>query len=282
MVVGQHGKEIKVGAIIQARMASTRLPGKVLLSLPSNSGISILKRIIESAKSVKSVSFLSIATSKQEDNNPIELLANNEGILCYRGDEDDVLSRFIKISEDQQLDTVIRLTGDNPLLAIKELEEVLYFHQKNKNDYTKSVGLPLGMNFEIVDAKALIDLKNKKLTKEDKEHVTKYINDNSSYKKEVYEFKLPELQELRCTVDYPSDFAMLNLLMQNINLNNVDIIDELNSLVYKMPWIKEINNQNHQVYCFNKIEDELPVVISALSKYGLFNTLNYLNKSLRK
>lgn len=269
-------KKVKTGAIIQARLASTRLQGKVLLPIPYPNGKPIIKHIVDTIIRSELISYITIATSKNSENDTIEQFAVNENINCYRGSEDNVLSRFIYITQKEELQTVIRLTGDNPLIALRELEYAIHIHHNNNNDYTKTTGLPLGMNLEIIDAGALLSLKDKNLTAEDREHVTKFINESTDYKKEVIKFDYPQLTHLRCTIDYASDFTMMNLLLECINMNN-NIIDELLLAIQKMPWLKESNQNNYQLKYYNSISDEIELAKKLLATYGLNHTLEYLN-----
>jgi spore coat polysaccharide biosynthesis protein SpsF len=268
---------MRVGAIIQARYESTRLPGKVLMPLPFPYGKPLLKHIVDAIRLSNKINYLCIATSSLPENEAIEVFANHEGISCFRGSEDDVLSRFISVTKNEKLDVVIRLTGDNPLLAIKQLEETLQYHIDSKNDYTKTSGLPVGMNFEIVKGNVLIELANKPCSAEDREHVTKYIIENEEYKKTTYTFSHPEIESLRCTIDYPSDYAMLNMIVSKLKFK--DVISEMIEVLSENRWIASINSENHQVKFYKTIQEEVPVAKVVLKKYGLVNTIKLLKEN---
>ena len=258
---------MKIGAIIQARYQSTRLPGKVLMPLPMRDGIPILKYITDAVKRSSKINYACIATSDLKENDVIEKFAEAEEVNCFRGSENDVLSRFIQIIKKENIDVVIRLTGDNPLVDVILLDELIAYHIAAKNDYTKSVGLPIGMNYEIVNGKALTELKNKECTVEDKEHVTKYIFDHSEYRKYVYEFNFPALKDLRCTIDYPSDYAMMNLLIPHIKIGP-HIVTQLFDFINHFKWVAEINQTNHQVKYYDSYEAEVEEAKNYLLKGG--------------
>ena len=142
---------MKIGAIIQARYQSTRLPGKVMMPLPLPSGKPLLQHITDSALLSKVIDKVCIATSTLFKNDVIVDFANKQGIDVFRGNDKDVLSRFIALTRKHQFDIVVRLTGDNPLLDAQRLDEAIQYHLDEGNEYTKTQGLPLGMNFEIVN-----------------------------------------------------------------------------------------------------------------------------------
>src|SRR6202042_2477938 len=101
-----------------------------------------------------------VATSTNIENDILFNYCRENAIKCYRGDEENVLSRFIQIVKQQQFDVVVRLTSDNPLTDISLLDKAILYHIKNDNDYTKSEDLPLGMNFEIISPKALLAIED--------------------------------------------------------------------------------------------------------------------------
>lgn len=266
---------MKIGAIIQARFASSRLPGKVLMHLPLLNGKPILKYITDGVKKSNIVSYVGIATSNQIENNEIETFALKEQVDCYRGSEDDVLNRFITIAQKENLDSIIRLTGDNPLIDVQKLDEAIDYHINSENEYTKTKGLPLGMNFEIINATTLLNLKSENLSSADKEHVTKFINDNEKFKKSVYTFNTNNIADLRCTIDYPSDYAMMTILLPLITARE-NVCDQIEQIQKKYPWVFVINSDNHQIKYYNTLEEELKIVLPLLKRMEMLNTISYL------
>ena len=241
MEVGQSNK--KVLFVIQARMNSSRFKGKVLRPIPIENGKPVLKWIVDILKDTKLEHKIIVATSKAEENLKICNYCNNHQIDFYQGSENDVLSRFIEISKQfQDYDTVIRLTADNPILDPKILEKVILFHLINENDYSYTEDLPLGMNFEIISRGALLSLEKKKLTNNEKEHVTPFFKKNRCYKKGKYIPELSfEMKKLRLTIDYPLDFVVLSVILSigiSMQLDGVELIEE----VYKKnKWVLNVN-----------------------------------------
>ncbi|SDR69611.1 hypothetical protein [Gramella sp. MAR_2010_147] len=239
----------KIGFIIQARLKSTRLPGKVLMPIPLDSNKSILYRIIESLKGYNDSNYqIIVATSINHENDLIEDFCNSEDITCFRGEEEDVLSRFIEINNSYDFDAIVRLTGDNPIIDIKILAEEINHHLKEEFDYSYSQGLPLGMNFEIINPSRLADLAGKNLSMPEKEHVTLFFRNN----KIDYSINSPELnfdleiQKLRLTIDYPSDYLTLSALIAVGLKENIAGINLVKYCLKNYAWIFQGNINNVQ------------------------------------
>ena len=121
MAVGQF----KIGVIIQARLGSTRLPNKVMLPMPLGSERTIISEIIERVKDVSEISNVIVATSISKVNDDLESYIDSLKVECYRGSENDVLSRFYEIVIKHNFEYVIRLTGDNPIVDNILLKEFI-------------------------------------------------------------------------------------------------------------------------------------------------------------
>jgi len=248
MEAGQLNK-IRVGFVIQARMKSTRLPNKVLMNVPVGSGKPIIQWIVDELKDSVFKGEVIVATSVNSENNVLFDYCRSKNIKCFRGSEEDVLSRFIEIQKNEHFDVVVRCTGDNPILDIAILDKTIQFHLNNKNEYTKTESLPLGMNFEMMSSSAMLDLQNQNLSDSDKEHVTLFIRNNDFYRKGVYCPSVNnDVRELRLTVDYPSDLILVSSLLSMVNKNNDSEFGlALVERAFKeCPWIFDVNSGNIQ------------------------------------
>jgi spore coat polysaccharide biosynthesis protein SpsF len=127
MVVGQPGSP-KVGAIIQARMKSTRLPGKVLMPLPVEATDALITWPIRSLKNSTLIADIILATSENVENSPLKDVADQQNVLFFQGDENDVLSRFVEAAIQHELDVIVRITGDNPIIDVRLIDELLSLH----------------------------------------------------------------------------------------------------------------------------------------------------------
>lgn len=255
-----------VACIVQARMSSNRLPGKTLMPIPIASDKSLLLWIVEEVRKSKFQPNIYIATSLSNENDVLEAFCARHNVHCFRGDEDDVLSRFGAIVKKSKPATVVRLTADNPLIDVEALDETIAYHLEQKNDYTKTEGLPLGMNFEVVSSQAILKSDSEELSKSEREHVTLFIRNNKGFKKETYQFATEgDLKELRLTVDYPSDFLLVSTLLgfalQNETLRGLPLVQKI---YREHPWLFGANAMNVQKRQFFSLAEELKVASETL------------------
>ena len=267
MAVGLLNK--KVAFIIQARMKSTRLPGKILMPLPIIGGKPLLSYITDELKQSKFKNEIILATSINKENDVLVSFCDKQEIICYRGDEENVLSRFTNIAKNGVYDCVVRLTGDNPIIDITFLDNAIKTHFTNQNDYTSTENLPIGMNFEIISTKSLLNIENHVLTNSDKEHVTLFIRNNDKYKKEVFTCELPiEYRNLRLTVDYASDYSLLSILLSlGIQKNNLKGIALIEYAYNNYGYIFDINSSNIQKRQYSNIDEEIIEACKILDKF---------------
>jgi spore coat polysaccharide biosynthesis protein SpsF len=197
---------LSVGLVIQARMGSSRLPGKVLKKLGDKSLLGyLISRLFKMQNKVKIV----IATSNLDNDDKIESFCKLNNISCFRGDEENVLERYYLCAKKEGFEHIIRLTGDNPFIDIEELDNLIDLHLRNSSDYSRSFAvLPKGVGGEIFTFEAL-EISYKKGHKENHiEHVNEYIEGNKD------KFKISELKvdlkknrpEISLTVDTLDDY----------------------------------------------------------------------------
>lgn len=269
MVDGQY----KIGVIVQARLGSTRLPNKVLMPLPVVKGKPILEHIFSSLRSSTYNLKAVLATSVLKINDELESFAKANNFECYRGSEENVLDRFYQTATKYNFTHIVRLTGDNPIVDTKYLDKVLNELLSSKKQYLYTKGLPLGCNFEVFTYQALEEAYENATTDFEKEHVTPYIKNNNA----PYDFKIIEgnWEDFRFTVDYPSDYAFMNLLfsrIQNYSLDN--FVEEL----IQNKWLTEINSGNYQKKELNSLKDEIDSLLPILMNLGL----DRINKKLKE
>lgn len=278
--MNQH--QPKIGFIIQARMKSGRLPGKVLLNLPLSGGKPLIGWITDQLSLSRYKAKTVIATADTPENAPLVEFCASHKISCFSGDEENVLSRFISIIKREKFDVVVRITGDNPVLDMAILDSVIETHISHSNDYTKTVGLPVGMNVEVVSALALLRLENVRLDDADKEHVTHFIWNSDDFKKELVPF-FPDAgySTLRLTVDYPSDFLVLSALLSVSQNEGITGIGLVKHTLDNYPWIFEVNSTNVQKKQFKDEHEELQAAIELLRNADLFRAAIKLEKNAR-
>lgn len=195
------------GIIIQARMGSRRLPGKILMDF---AGKTLLEHILSRLSRLKDEIEVVIATSDLKQDDVVEkFCSRHEGIYCFRGDEQNVLKRYYDCATVHHFDNVVRLTGDNPFPDIEELDKLITHHEEAKMDFTENFSmLPVGVGMEIMSYKALEDsMENAKLPKHF-EHADEYILDNLDHYRHST-LAVPNAKhkpDVRLTVDTKQDY----------------------------------------------------------------------------
>jgi spore coat polysaccharide biosynthesis protein SpsF len=164
------------GIIIQARMGSCRLPGKVLRPIGT---LPLLGHISARLSTLSKPLPVVVATTKLKQDDPIVDWCKHNDLDFFRGSEDDVLERYYQCSMQFGFSHVVRLTADNPFTDIVELERLVDFHLSRCSDYTHSFGdLPVGVGAEIFTFEALKNSHYYGLGAHHREHVNEYIQEN--------------------------------------------------------------------------------------------------------
>ncbi|MDD5585102.1 MAG: glycosyltransferase family protein [Candidatus Omnitrophica bacterium] len=237
---------MRIGIIIQARVESTRLPKKALLPLPYGSKISVLEQVIRRAKQTEGVNEIIVASPESSENNIIESLSRALSVRTFRGDALDVLSRFFYAAQEHTLDTIIRLTADNPCIDCTLIGAALNLHCKKGNDYTTTKGYPLGLNVEIVSFNALKKAFTGNPSVSEKEHVTSFIYSNPetfkvSIKNAEKKYYSPDI---RVTLDTQEDYALLCSVFDHLYAGNKYFgVHAIVDLFRQKPWLKLINKK---------------------------------------
>ena len=275
MEVGQSNKIV---AIIQARMQSTRLPGKVLMPLPFNSETSILGQIFNQLRKSKFNPILIVATSKSKADDEIATFCARNHILVHRGDENDVHSRFFEILQNSEYTTAIRVTGDNPIIDFELLDFVLQNHIESQSNYSYTSDLPVGMNFEVFDVKSFLKMSIMDLTNEEKEHVTLKFKTVDSFLKKMININSGIDHKIRVTIDYPSDYLMLSFLYDIAKQNDIEPgIKLIQFVLRKYPWVFQVNESNFQKKQFTTEIEEIYYSVDLLNSIDLKKSAQYLS-----
>jgi spore coat polysaccharide biosynthesis protein SpsF len=190
--------------IIQARMFSTRLPGKILMQIGNKTLIQhIIDRLFLSGADRSEICF----ALGEEGANELSEYLDNQNILWITGDTHDVLSRYIKASQDMSIkDTIVRLTADNPFIDFLCLKDnVKIFQGEIDTDLSYPFKLPLGMGYEMFSRGALIKQLDYDLKSHHTEHVTTFIKENKNiFKVKPVNYYL-NMPDIRLTIDYEQD-----------------------------------------------------------------------------
>ena len=204
--------------IIQARMASSRLPGKILMKLE---GKSILEHVVNSLKFSKFSNKIIVATTTNQIDDKIKDICNDLGVDCFRGSSDDVLNRYYECAKLFQGDIIVRITCDNPLIDPTLVDEAIKICTENNCDYVSNMihqTYPLGYLVEVLKFNILKQNNDQIHDALTREHVTYHIRQNPAMY-DIVEFSAPEkLQrpDWRLTVDCQSDYNLMEKIFENL------------------------------------------------------------------
>ncbi|MFC4409984.1 cytidylyltransferase domain-containing protein [Chungangia koreensis] len=203
---------MKIAAIIQARMGSTRLSGKVMKELK---GKTVLSHVIERVRQSKLIEDIIIATTIHERDNIIEMEAINCGSKVYRGSEDDVLSRYYFAAKENNVDTIIRITSDCPLIDPNVIDKIIKYYLNGSYDLVTNAGsdltqrtYPRGLDTEIFSFEMLENAFLNGKENYHREHVTPFIYE---YSNKILYFKNDmDYSKYRWTLDTEDDFELIS------------------------------------------------------------------------
>ena len=234
----------KIDCIIQARMGSTRLPGKVMMKVDKTN--TILSHVINQLKSSKKIDKIIIATTDlQED----DVIVNHAKILktnLFRGNAVDVLDRYYQCAKKFSSKIIVRITADNPLIDPNIVDDIINQFLKNSSDYITNANprtYPYGTEVEVFSFQALEKASNNAKKPSEREHVTPYFHNNKEEFK-IFNIKFTEnLSHLRWTVDKENDLKFVKKIISEIKNRPISMQDII-KLISKKPEILDIN-KNH-------------------------------------
>lgn len=209
----------RIGIVLQARVGSKRLPGKVLRPL---AGKPMIQWIIERLKTCKNSGILILATTTSKQDDTLADLAKKLGVEVFRGSESDVLDRYYQCTLAYGLDDIVRSTGDNPFVDPEECDRLVDFYVRNQLDYAitstdKKGGYPLGVGVEVFSFLALKKAWKEGIASHHREHVNEYFLENADLFKQG-KMCAPTSKcapELSLTVDTIDQFEVAERIYKN-------------------------------------------------------------------
>jgi spore coat polysaccharide biosynthesis protein SpsF len=206
---------MKIVAIIQARMGSTRLPGKVLMDI---CGKPMLTRCYDRAKKAETIHEIVVATTNQEKDDVLEDFCRNNGWNSFRGSQEDVLDRYYFAAKEYDANAVVRITSDCPLIDHATIDSVVrsYLVKRDEIDYVSNLlpmrTYPRGLDTEIVSFDALERAWSEDTNPRTREHVTQYIVCNPSKFRLMGITNPIDFSYMRWTVDVPEDLELVRMI----------------------------------------------------------------------
>lgn len=235
---------MKIIAIIQARMGSTRLPGKVLKKVKNKP---LLEYQLERIQQSQLINEIVIATTQNEKDRKIIEFCNVRDIYVFQGSEDNVLERYFQAAKEYEADVIVRLTSDCPLIDPNLIDEVirLYLESKNSVEYASNTlvrSYPRGLDIEVFSFEALEQAYQQSTLESEKEHVTPFIYNRPERFKLVNLESLEDYSYHRWTVDTEEDFELIKKIIEVTYPHTKDVKwkDIIKIMKQNLSWI-EIN-----------------------------------------
>lgn len=245
-----------VVAIIQARMGSTRLPGKVMADI---CGKPMLACMIERVKRSKTLDDICIATTTMPADKQVLDLAAQSGVKAFAGGVSDVLDRYYRAATMLNTDIIVRLTGDCPLHDPEVIDRIVNVFLHNDYDYvsnTVSPTFPDGLDTEVFSLKALSIAWKEATWKSEREHVTPYIKKNRKIFKLKNVKNEKDLSTFRWTVDEQADLLFVRALYENFHPKYFGM-EEIIATLNDRPELIAVNEDilRDEGYCVSLQED---------------------------
>ena len=215
-----------LGCVIQARMGSTRFPGKVMKIVDGK--YPSIYYTINQLKYCKGIDKIIVATTLNNEDDIIYNYVNSIGIDVFRGDSDNVLDRYFKCASEFSLSSIIRITADCPLIDPNIVDKGIDIYFKGKFDYVTNTfprSYPNGNETDIFTYKSLEYVWKNAVLPSEKEHITPFYKNNfKSFNSNNFSYKI-NLSHLRWTVDYAEDYELVKTIIDKIDKRPIILND---------------------------------------------------------
>jgi spore coat polysaccharide biosynthesis protein SpsF len=229
-------------AILQARMGSTRLPGKVLMDL---GGETVLARVVRRLRRAKLIDELVVATSDSRIDDAIVRECHRLDVPTFRGSEGDVLDRYYQAARLCTADTVVRITSDCPVIDPQLVDETIRAFQQQHADYASNAlsrTYPRGLDTEVLTTVALERAWNDAHKPYEREHVTPYLYEHPELFRLVSQCGQIDYSQYRWTLDTPQDLELLRAIYARFSNQDNFGWGEVIQLVEREPELAELNS----------------------------------------
>lgn len=238
---------MKVVAIIQARMGSSRLPGKMLMKLGNKP---TFLHVVDRVRECKTVNEIILATTVSAMDDSLTKLAHENSTHVFRGDENDVLDRYYQAAKEVKAEVVVRITGDCPLIDPTMIDVVVqkFIEANGKYEYVSNIHPPTfpdGLDVEVFSFAALEKAWNEARLPSEREHVTPYIWKNATLFPAFSVTNEKDYSQERWTLDTQEDLDFLQMVIQEIGERKLGWI-EIANLIDEHPEWKNINAKYHR------------------------------------
>ena len=277
---------MKIAAIVQSRMGSSRLPGKIMKPLPVNGNKHALDHVFYRLQKSRKIDEIIIATTKDSADEIIVETAKKQKNNFHRGSVNNVLERYYETAKKFNVNTIVRVTSDCPCIDPEIVDKGIEEHLFHQADFTflnpKQHKFLMGLGFEIFHFDTL-EKAYKHATKDfEKEHVGPYIYFSHPEKFKIHTFsvnaELPDFH-FRVTLDTQQDYITLSAIFDMLYSSNPDFrLKDLINFYKKHSWIQEINKNIEQKKVHKNIKEEIDIVMEYCQKQDLHRMHAYLKK----
>lgn len=234
----------RILGILQARMSSSRLPGKVLLPIL---GEPMLVRHLERLSRCRRLDHLVVATTTDISDDALAAVCEGRSVACFRGSLSDVLDRFVRAARPYRPDVVVRLTGDCPLADPVLIDEVIDFFETGGYDYASNcvpATFPDGLDVEVMRFTALEEAAFEALLPSHREHVTPFLRAHPERYRLGNVAGPVDRSHLRWTVDEPEDFEFVRCVYERLYLEKPDFTtQDILELLDREPALQAVNSK---------------------------------------
>ncbi len=231
---------MKVVALVQARMGSTRLPNKVMKPV---GGVPMIELLLSRLSASREIDRIVVATSTDEHNKPLVEYVRYLGYACEQGSENDVLDRYAEAAKVHGADVVVRITGDCPLVDPELVDECIRGFKAAGVDYYSNINPPTypdGLDIEVFTGKSLEKAAREARLSFEREHVTPYLRETAFFSRAAMQHS-EDLSALRWTVDDPADFIVIEKVFRHFHPRTDFTWLEVHDLQRQQPEIFSIN-----------------------------------------
>lgn len=241
----EAGRHPRTVAVVQARMGSRRLPGKVLVEI---AGRPMLALVVDRARRAETPDQVVVATSENATDNPIADLCAARGYPCYRGDEEDVLDRIYQAARRHRARAVVRLTGDCPLIDPDVIDHTVREFFRTGVDFAANRlpppwrrSYPIGLDTEVCTFEALERAWREADQPHQREHVLPYLYEEEGRFRTLLVHHEPDYGHLRWTVDTPEDLELVRRIFEHFDGRDDFSWTEVLDLFRRRPDLARIN-----------------------------------------
>lgn len=272
MLVPSLRSSQRIVTVVQARMASTRLPGKVLLPL---AGKPLLVRMVERVQAADLSGTVIVATSVNPEDDVLAALCRDEDLLCYRGDPEDVLDRHYRAGQALEATTVIKIPSDVPLIDPRVIDLVISYYLSHAGDFDFVSNLhpatyPDGNDVEIMTMPALETAWREATRPLEREHTTPFLWENPGRFRVgnvTWESGLDYSMSHRWTIDYPADYDFIRAVYEALYSPDRHFsLEDILAYLEAHPEVAAINADYAGVNWYRHHLDELRTVTADMTK----------------